>query len=466
MIINSQILEKVFHAYDIRGLTPEQLDSNFFYELGKAFVTFLNAKNIAVGYDIRPESKVYSESFISGVLELGCNVVSLGQVATEMIYFAAGSNLELDGAITVTASHNPSGWSGAKMVGKGSKPLSGNWGLKEIKEHIQTQNYQVSSKIKGKLTIKNIFPEFKKKVLEFLGDTKIKPMNIVVDAGNGIGGIMFDYVFGGLGLKITPMYFEPDGEFPNHIPDPLKTENVKDIIAKVLETKADLGIAIDGDADRVFFIDKNGRNPLGIFTGAILGKYFAKKFKGAKIVHDPRVVWPIVRSVTPLGAIPLINQAGHSLFKERMKAEDAVLGTELSSHFFYRDFYYADSGMITIALFLKFFSEGLDFEQELDKLYSTYFLSGEVNYKVESPVKSIEKVKNDYKNMEINEIDGISIEFSDWRFNLRKSNTEPLLRLNVEASSVKALKKGFYEIESKINGVRQNLPIAGELKNI
>lgn len=452
--MDENVLNSIFHAYDIRGKTPDELNGEFYYNLGKAFVTFTRAKNIVVGYDIRPESLTFSENFTKGAVELGCNIINIGEIATEMLYFAVGSDKSLDGGAVITASHNPAGWNGCKLVGKDVKPFSSNYGLSEIKEIIKTSSYGEVAKEAGKATAKNIYPDFKNKVLSFMLNTEIKPLNIVVDAGNGVGGKVFDYIFGDLGLNIHRMYFEPDGTFPHHVPDPLKEENVEEIKKRVVELYADLGVAIDGDADRVFFLDSKGRNPNGIFTGSILAKYFCKVEEGAKIIHDPRVIWPITKEISKYKGQSIINKAGHSFFKERMKIEDAIFGAELSSHFFYRDYFYSDSGMITIALMLKMISQGLNFEEELNYLYSNYFTSGEVNYTVENKDEIINKIKEHYSSGKLNDIDGISIEFDEWRFNLRKSNTEPYLRLNLESLSEKALQEKFEEIDLLINQLK------------
>lgn len=451
-------LDQVFHAYDIRGLVTTHLDEEFFYNLGKAFVTFLGAKRIAVGHDIRPESSLFAEKLIQGATEVGCDVVFIKEIATEMLYFAVGSDKSLDGGLTITASHNPTGWNGCKMVAKDVKALSKSWGLSEIKALMVTEEYLPAGKAKGKVIEKDIYPEFKSKVVSFIGNETIKKMRVVVDAGNGVGGKVFKYIFGDLALDVHEMYFEPDGNFPNHTPDPMKEENVREIRQKVVELGAELGIAIDGDADRVFFIDSKGRNPSGVFTSSIFAKYFCSLEKGAKIVHDPRVVWPVTKEVQKLGGVPLVNKAGHSFFKERLKAENAIFGGEMSSHFFYRDFFFADSGMITIAIMLKLISEGLELEKELDYLYETYIVSGEVNYKVSAPQRLLEKVRGHYSDGLIEEVDGVSVEYRDWRFNLRMSNTEPLVRLNIEASSQKVIKQKFTELEAVINGERINAP--------
>jgi len=455
-------LDKVFHAYDVRGLVGEQLNDEFFYHLGKAFVTFLKAKKIVVGYDIRPESKQFSQSFIKGAIELGCDVVNIGEIATEMLYYAVGSDTSFDGGATITASHNPPGWNGCKMVGKEVTALSGSYGLSDIKELIISQNYTNTESLGNEILI-DIYPDFKEKILSFLKDVKVKPIKVIIDAGNGIGGKVYDYVFGDLGLDVTRMYFEPDGNFPNHVPNPILEENVKELKERIISEKADLGIAIDGDADRVFFIDSKGRNPNGVYTGSVFAKYYAKAEKHAKIVHDPRVTSPIINEIAQFGAISLLNKSGHSFFKERMKQEGGTFGAELSSHFYYRDFYNADSGMMTIAMMYRMIAEGLDFTKEMDYLYSTYLVSGEVNFKVEDANETIAKVKEAYKDGSLNEIDGISFEFENWRFNLRKSNTEPVIRLNLESTSLELLKEKFIAIQNLIGGTRQNDPALKEL---
>lgn len=461
--MDKNLLDGVFHAYDIRGEVTSQLDENFFEVLGKAYVTFLKAKKIVVGNDIRPESVSFKEAFIKGALSLGVDVVDIGEVATEMIYFASGSNLEYDGGAVVTASHNPSGWNGCKMVGKGAIPLSGDYGLKEIKELMIQNNFTNSDKA-GTLTKIDIYPDFKEKVLSILEGVEIKKLKVVVDAGNGIGGKMFDYIFGEMPFEVTKMYFEPDGTFPNHVPNPLEEENVIEIKAKTKELNADIGIAIDGDADRVFFIDSKGRNPDGAYTGSILARKILEKNPGEVILQDPKLIWAIAKEVIKVGGKPIQIKTGHSFFKAAMREHNAIFGVELSSHIYFRDFYSADSGMMAIAYMIKFLSEGLDFIKELDYLYSTYPTSGEVNYKVNNNAEIIKTIEEKFKDAKISKIDGISIEYPEWRFNLRGSNTQPLLRLCMEAESKDLIVEHFKEVEKLIGGTRDNKPQLAELQ--
>lgn len=462
MIIKEN-LDKVFKAYDIRGLMEDGLDEEFYFVLGQAFVTYLGAKKIVVGYDIRPESRLFSESFIEGAVSLGCDVVAIGEIATEMMYFAVGSDAEVDGGATITASHNPAGWNGCKMVGKGVKPLSGDEGLPEVKQLMLENNFEKSEDAGSEEQI-DIWPSFKQHILRVFDGVEPKPLKLLVDAGNGIGGVVFDYVFSDLSFEVEKMYFEPDGNFPNHVPDPLKEENVVEIKKGMKTGKYDLGIAIDGDADRAFFIDSKGRKPNGVYVGAMFARYFAKHEKDAKFIQDPRLTWPFSKEVEKYGGTPFEVKAGHSFFKHYMKKEDAVFGAEMSAHFYYRDFFYADSGMMTIATMLRLIFDGVDFEEENTYFFGTYPTPGEVNFQVGSVADTIEKAEQHYSDGNIKHIDGVSIEYDNWRFNLRGSNTQPLIRLNVEAENRETVVEKYRELEKLIGGERDNVPEWEELK--
>lgn len=457
-------LDEIFRANDIRGETPSQLDEEFYEALGKAFVTYLDAKKIAVGRDFRPDSQKFQNALIKGATETGCNVVDIGEISTEMMYFTAGEySDEFDGALVITASHNPAGWNGCKMVKSGAVPVSGDKGHEEMKDLILNKAYRKSDKL-GTIEERDIRPEYKKKVLTFIDTKKIKPLKIVVDAGNGIGGVVFDYVFEDFPLVVTKMYFEPDGTFPNHVPDPLKEENVVDIKKKTVELQADIGIAIDGDADRVFFVDNKGRRPSGAFVGPILVKYFLEKSPGEKIVVDPRQAWAISGEIKKLGGVPVPERVGHNFIKQRMRDENAIFAPEASCHFYYRDFYYADTSMVTIALMLQLLSEGVDFDEHIDYMFKTYPNSGEVNYEVEDKDAVLTKIEKEYKDQKMSKMDGISVEFEDWRFLVRPSNTQLLLRLNTEGTNKQAVIDGFKQIEKLIGGKRDNLPELKELQ--
>jgi len=458
--MSSKNYDNFFHAYDIRGLVSEGLDDDFFYRLGKAFVYFLKAKKVCVGRDIRVESQKFEEAFIKGAREMGVEITDIGQVATEMIYYAVGSDLSFDGGAVITASHNPAGWNGCKMVGKQASAISETSGLMEIKKLMDDDLNEDRDIAKGLYSQIDIYNEFKNKILSVLKGIDIRPIRVVVDAGNGIGGIMFEKVFSNLGLDVIPMYFEADGNFPNHTPDPLKEENVVEIKKKVIEEKADLGIAIDGDGDRVFFIDNKGRNPCGVYTGALFCKYLLKDNPSGIVIQDPRVVWPIRDTVEKEGGRTIISKAGHSFFKQSMKENKALYGAEMSSHFFYRDFFGADSGMMTIAYMLKFLSLGLDFTAEMNFFYINYPISGEINFEVNDNQTVLGRVSKYYSDQggQLETIDGISFSFSDWRFNLRQSNTQPLIRLNMEGRSEKVLVDNFLKLKELIGDKIVSLP--------
>ncbi len=458
--MSSKNYDKFFHAYDIRGLVSEGLDDGFFYRLGKAFVYFLKAKKVCVGRDIRVESQKFEEAFIKGAREMGVEITDIGQVATEMIYYAVGSDLSFDGGAVITASHNPAGWNGCKMVGKQVSAISETSGLMEIKKLMDDDLNEDRDIAKGLYSQIDIYNEFKNKILSVLKGIDIRPIRVVVDARNGIGGIMFEKVFSNLGLDVIPMYFEADGTFPNHVPDPLKEENVEEIKKKVVDEKADLGIAIDGDGDRVFFIDNRGRNPCGVYTGAVFCRYLLEENKDETIVHDPKVYWSMKSQIDKYGGIAVASKTGHSFFKEKMKETGALFGAEMSSHFFYRDFFGADSGMMTIAYMLKFISQGLNFSKELDFYYKNFPISGEINFEVNDNQTVLGRVSKYYSDQggQLETIDGISFSFSDWRFNLRQSNTQPLIRLNMEARNEKVIVDNFLKLKELIGGKIVNLP--------
>ena len=467
--MTEEILNSVFKAYDIRGKTPEELTPEFFYNLGKAYVTRFKSASVAVGHDIRPESFTFKQSLIKGLLEMGCDVIDLGEIATEMLYFAVGEYPALyDGGLVVTASHNPQGWNGCKIVAKGSSPVGKDTGLEDLKSIMLSESYSPISLLSGKLSDTYIYPEFRQKILSFI-KTDVrpdKPLEIVVDAGNGIGGRLFDYIFGNMeGLNIKQMYFVPNGLFPNHVPDPMKEENITDLKKHVLEEKADLGIAIDGDADRVFFVDRKGRKPDGVYTGVLLAKHLLKNSDNKKIVHDPRITWPFVKEATNLGAETFQSIAGHAYFKKKMAEEQALFGAEASSHFFYKDFYNCDSAMVSIALLLDMYFAGFELTEAVDFLFEQYPNSGEVNYVVENSAETLAKLEKHYSKLgaKVEHIDGVSINFEDWRFNLRTSNTQPLIRLNLEAVNRSLVIEKFREVEALIGAKRENSPVIPEL---
>ena len=479
--MNKQKLDRVFRAYDIRGRYPDELDAEFYKDLGKAYVTFFKPKKVAVGHDIRPESVEMQEALISGVNEMGCDVLDIGEVPTEALYFATGEYPDiLDGGLVVTASHNGAGWNGCKMVAKNARPISSVTGFMDLKKIILEDSYVKVSEEVGKTEKMDIMPAYKEKVLSFITTTNRKPIKIVVDAGNGIGGKVFDYIFSDKyktendpyesiyeNIQIERMYFEPDGTYPNHVPNPMEEENVAEIKKKVVELDVDFGVAIDGDADRSFFIDRKGRKPDGVYIGVILSKNLLENNpENKRIIHDPRITWPFIKEAQKFGAETHQSVAGHSFFKQAMAEKQALFGAEASAHFYYKDFYNCDSGMITTAQMINMYFDGFELTKEVDYLFDNYPNSGEVNYRVENALGVISKIEEHYSGMgaKIEKIDGLSVEFEDWRFNLRTSNTQPLLRINLEATTKEKVIEKFREVESMIGAVRDNLPALEELR--
>ena len=469
--MNKQILDIVFRAYDIRGRYPSELNSDFYTALGKAYATFFKSQKVAVGHDIRPESIDMKNALIDGLCEMGCDVLDIGEVPTEALYFATGEYPDiLDGGLVVTASHNGAGWNGCKLVAKNARPISGVTGLMDLKKIILEDSYEKVNEKRGNISQLDVMPAYKEKVLSFITTDKRRPLKIVVDAGNGIGGNVFDYVFGDLansGLGIDRMYFNPDGTYPNHVPNPMEEENVEEIKKRVVAIGADFGIAVDGDADRAFFIDKKGRRPDGVYVGVLLAKNILKNSTdNKKIIHDPRVTWPFIKEAQKLGAEVSQCIAGHSFFKGAMAERGALFAAEASAHFYYKDFYNCDSGMITIAQMLNMYFEGFELTQEVDYLFETYPNSGEVNYRAENALGLIHQIEEFYEKQgaKIEKIDGLSVEFDDWRFNLRTSNTQPLLRINLEAKTKEKVVEKFLEVEKMIGAVRDNLPALEELR--
>lgn len=466
--MKKEILDSIFRAYDIRGKYPSQLNKEFYECLGKAYVTFFKPRKVVIGHDIRPESVELKKALIDGVRQMGCDVVDLGEIATEMLYFAVGEYCSVfDGGLVITGSHNGAGRNGCKMVAKKAKPISSASGLMDLKKVILEDKYEKVSEERGNLEELDIYPAYKCKVLSFITSGKRRPLNIVVDAGNGIGGKIFDYVFDKLDINVERMYFLPDGNFPNHVPNPMEEENVEEIKLKVVEYGADFGIAIDGDADRAFFIDKKGRKPDGVYTGVLLARSILEKnSENKRMIHDPRITWPFIKEAKKLGAETFQSIAGHSFFKQAMAEKEAIFGVEASSHFYYKDFYNCDSGMVTVAQMLNMYYEGFELTKELDYLFEKYPNSGEVNYAISDASKLIDEIEHHYRKngANIEKIDGLSVEFEDWRFNLRMSNTQPLLRLNLEAVDKKTVIEKFPEVEKMIGAKRDNTPALNELK--
>ncbi len=426
----------IFKAYDVRGIYPTQLDGPVARQIGCAFVDLLGARHIAVGRDIRTSSPELSAAFIEGAVSRGCRVENVGIVGTDMLYFAVGSR-DLDGGAIITASHNPKEWNGIKMVRRGAVALSGDTGIGEIRDAVVEGRYADSESIaRGTVVERAVGDDYAAHCLAFIDPTLVPRLKVVLDPGNGMGAVGADAILPRLPLELVKMYFELDGTFPNHPADPLVEENRRDIIDRVKAEKADLGIAWDGDADRCFFIDDTGEFVPGDFITALLGEAFATKEDGARIVYDVRASRAVADRVTAAGGIPLMNRVGHAFIKRRMREENAVFGGEVSGHFYFRENWFADNGMIPALVVLEHLGRtGKKLSELLAALREKYHISGEINSIVNDVPAALRKLDVAYSGGRVHRLDGISVDFDDWHFNVRPSNTEPLLRLNLEAYS-------------------------------
>ncbi|MDI6781066.1 MAG: phosphomannomutase/phosphoglucomutase [bacterium] len=444
-----EINPSMFKAYDIRGIYPEQLNEDSICQIGKAFVEFVKPKNVVIGYDIRLSAKSLFKALSHGIMDMGVDVVALGEVSTDMVYFAVPW-CGCDSGIMLTASHNPPQYNGMKLVRQQSIPISGDTGIYQIRDLAIEQKFIQSDK-KGTIISRDIYDEYVKHVLSFINPRVLKPYRIVADAGNGIGGKVVSGIVKDLPVQIIPMNFEPDGNFPNGEPNPLLEEKRIGIIERVKQEKCDLGVAWDGDADRCFFIDENGEFIDGYYITALLAEAFLKKKPGSKIIFDPRLIWANIDVIKQYGGIPIINKSGHAFIKERMRKEDALFAGEMSAHYYFRDNYYADNGMIPLVLILELMSiTNKSLSELLLPLKSRYFISGEINCLVDSPAEKIREIEEYYQDGEISCIDGLSVEYPAWRFNLRASNTEPFIRLNVEAKNKGLLEEKTGELKNRL----------------
>lgn len=446
-----------FKAYDIRGKLGDELNEDIAYRIGRAYAQYLNAKRVVVGGDVRLTSEPLKLALANGLMDGGADVIDIGMTGTEEVYFAA-FHLDVDGGIEVTASHNPMDYNGMKLVGRGALPISGDTGLKAIQALAEANVGRASARQEsvglkpdlqkcGTLTVASILDPYVDHLLTYLDASAIKPLKLVVDAGNGAAGHVIDALearFTQLGIPVTfiKVHHQPDGTFPNGIPNPLLPENRAVTSQTVRSHQADMGIAWDGDFDRCFLFDERGEFIEGYYIVGLLAEAFLVKHPGEKIIHDPRLTWNTVDVVKTAGGIPIQSKTGHAFIKERMRAENAIYGGEMSAHHYFRDFAYCDSGMIPWLLVTELLSRsGKRLSQLVGERIQAYPCSGEINFRVSNVVQTIERILQHYQAQApiIDRTDGVSLEFPEWRFNLRGSNTEPLLRLNVETRANKAL---------------------------
>jgi phosphomannomutase len=437
---------KVFKAYDVRGIYSSELDEEGAYAIGRAYVEHFEPKRIAVGHDMRISSPAMAAATIRGAVDAGALVHDLGLVGTEMVYFAVG-DLDLDGGIAVTASHNPKEYTGMKIVRRGALPVGGESGLLEIRDRALKGFAEPTGA--GRVDQVDIWPAFVDRVLSFVDVDAISPLKVVIDTANGMGGVMLPPVLERLPqVETVRYYFEPDGSFPNHEPNPLLPENREFIIERATAEAADFGVAFDGDADRCFFVDDGGEFVPGDFVTALFAELILEKEPGAKIIYDVRASWAVPDTIKRAGGIPLINRVGHAYIKLRMREEGAVFGGEVSGHYYFRDFYQADSGVIPLLLMLELVSRrGKKLSEILRPFKERYFITGELNTPVPDVALKLQELEERFASEgEVSRLDGISIEAEDWHFNVRPSNTEPLLRLNLEARSKERMEEKRDEV--------------------
>jgi phosphomannomutase len=428
----------IFKAYDVRGTYPEQVNEDAARAIGAAFVAYLGAKRIAVGRDMRLSSPSLAQAFIDGATSQGCNVVDYGMIATDMLYFAVAKDGH-DGGVMVTASHNPKQYNGMKMVRREAFPLSGEEGISDIREMIAAGTIPPPAAARGTVTTADALDAYVNHVMSFIDPSVVKPFTVVLDAGSGMGGLVAPRLFERLPCRTTRLCFEIDGRFPNHEANPLIDENRVDITERVIAEKADIGIAWDGDADRCFFIDGRGEFISGDFITALLAEAFLMKHPGSTIIYDLRASHAVRDVVARYGGTSLMNRVGHAFFKRRMRETNGIFGGEVTGHYYFRDNFFADNGFIPALLILELMSKkGQSLRDLLEPLRGKYFISGEINTKLASmaavPAR-LDQISSKYADGNQYKLDGLSVEYPDWHFNVRPSNTEPLLRLNLEADT-------------------------------
>ena len=433
-----------FKAYDIRGELEVELDDDVAYRVGRAFARTLNLKSVVVGGDARETSENLKLALAKGLQDEGCDVIDIGLVGTEEIYFAT-SHLAVDGGVEVTASHNPMNYNGMKLVREQSKPVSGDTGLRDIQLMAEQQPWlkerDKGAMAQGKYSTVSILDAYVQHLLGYVKFENIKPLKLVVNSGNGVAGHVIDVLeekFNELSVPIEfiKVHHQPDSSFPNGIPNPLLPENRADTSNSVRQHGADMGIAWDGDFDRCFLFDETGAFIEGYYIVGLLADAFLKKQPGSKIIYDPRLTWNTQEIVKRAGGDAIMSKTGHAFIKERMRKEDAVYGGEMSAHHYFRDFFYCDSGMIPWLLVAELLCvQGKTLSSMVAERIAAFPSSGEINSKLADPKTAIDRVLNAYKAdaVNIDMTDGIGVEFNDWRFNLRSSNTEPVVRLNVES---------------------------------
>ena len=451
--------QKIFKAYDIRGVYPTEIDELGVYKTAKAICEFLKPKELVIGSDVRLSSPSLKKAAIKAVTDAGVKVIDVGEISTDMLYFSV-ANYGYAGGFSITASHNPKEYNGMKIVREESKPISSDSGLFEIRDMALSYDFSedvLVGEINPELVEKkNILDDYVAKIKTFADFSKLKKFKIVANPNFGVAGRALDSLLDGAGMEVTKLNYNPDGNFPKGRPDPLIPENRNEMSKLVVESGADFGVAWDADADRCFFFTERGEFIEGYFVTALLAKIFLNRKAGEAIIHDTRLTWAIEDMVRESGGRDISTKAGHSFIKERMRKENAVFGGEMSAHYYFRDYFYCDNGMIPLAMMMEFLSAQKKTLSEImhETFWRKYFVSGEINNPVNDVSEIISKAKEIYSPnaVKIDEQDGASIDFPDWRFSLRGSNTEPLIRLNVEARSEALMDEKRDELLKLIRG--------------
>jgi phosphomannomutase len=445
---------QVFKAYDVRGIYPSELDEEGAEAIGRGFVSVFEPERIAIGHDMRVSAPAMAEAVTRGATGAGADVLELGLVGTEMLYFAVGA-LGLDGGVAVTASHNPKEYTGMKIVRSGALPVGGESGLLEIRDRALSETDVTQGQSLGQVRPYDIWPQYVERVLSFVGLDMIGPLKVVIDAANGMAGTMLPPVLEHVPqLEVVRCFFEPDGTFPNHEPNPLLPENREFIVRRTLEEGADFGVAFDGDADRCFFVDDSGEFVPGDFATALLAEAVLAKEPGAKIIYDVRASWAVPETIERGGGVPIVNRVGHAFIKHRMREEGAAFAGEVSGHYYFREFSQADSGVVPFLLMLELVSKK---EQKLSEILrpfrERYFITGELNTRVPDVGAKLQELEEQFgREGHVSHLDGVSVDAEDWHMNVRPSNTEPLLRLNLEARTPELMERKRDEVLAVIGG--------------
>jgi phosphomannomutase len=422
-----------FKAYDIRGKVPNELNTELAYNIGRAYSKLINPKSIVIGHDIRKSSEDLSNALTKGFIDSGVDVIDIGLCGTEMIYFSTPF-FNADGGIMITASHNPPEYNGMKFVKKDSVPVGYDSGLNMIEKIILEKNFNPVSSRKAEVTRKDVMNDFIRHLGKFYDKNKINPLKVVVNGGNGCVGPALEVIEKNLPVTMIKLFTDPDSSFPNGVPNPLLPENRQPTIDAVLKNKADLGVAWDGDYDRCFFFDEKGNFIEGYYIVGLLAKSILKNHPGEKIIHDPRLVWNTVEVVKHNNGIPVQSKSGHAFIKEKMREVNAIYGGEMSAHHYFRENSYSDSGMIPFLLVMQLMSEeNKTLSALVEEMVAAYPCSGEINSTIDNPAEKIKEIDRKYSDGKKEYTDGLSVEYDNWRFNVRMSNTEPIIRLNVES---------------------------------